>query len=97
VAPEKGELSHVVVKGVRVQSDNVHVTPFVFGMTMLAVGGRDVRDGAMKAALSGDIFIDVLMTKKAQIVLPAFLETAMTLVTVLFELGVTLNDRPWHH
>ncbi len=97
VAPEKRELSHVMVKGVCVQSDNIRISTFVFGMATLAVDSRDVGISAVEASLSGDILIDVLMAKKAQFVLLALSKTAMTLVTVTFELGVALYDGPRHH
>ena len=94
--PKKWELSHAMVKGVWIQSDNVRISTYVFGMAMLAVDTRNVGNSAVEASLPGDILIDVFMTKKAQVVLSVLFETAMTLVTVIFELGVALNNRPRH-
>ena len=97
VASEKGKLSHAMVKGVWIQSYNIRIAAFVVGMAMLAVDSRDVGDFTVEATLPGDVFIDVLVAKKAQVVLSTLSKAAMTLGTVILEFGVSLNDRPRHH
>ena len=97
VPAEQGERSHTMVKDVRIEPDDVLITTFVFGMAVFAFGGGDVRDRAMKTALSDNIPIYVLVAQQAQVVLTSLLEAAMAFFTVFLEFGMALNNRPWHH
>ena len=86
-----------MVKCVWIQSDNIRISTFVFGMAMLAIDNCDVGNSTVEASLPGDIFLDVLMAKEAQSVLAVLSKAAMTLVAVVLDLGVTLDYRPRHH
>lgn len=88
------ELGHSVVKGIRVEANNVGVASLMIRVAMFALGARDVRNGAVETPPPADIRCDVLVADETQIVLLLLLKNTMALLAVRFELRVTLDDRP---
>jgi len=94
VRADQRELGHSMIKGVRVEAYDIRVAPLVIGVAVLALSGRDARDGAVETPPPADIRCDVLVANEAKVVLPPLLKCTMALLAVQFEFRVTLDDRP---
>jgi hypothetical protein len=87
------ELGHSVVKGIRVEANNVGVASLMIRVAMFALGARDVRNGAVETPSPANIRRDVLVANETQIVLPILLKYAVALLAIRFNFRVTLDDR----
>jgi len=86
-----------VIEGELVEFHDICTATFVFSMATAASLLADPDLTTMEAGLFIDILQDFLVTGQAQICLPGFVETVVTVVTLVFVFGVALDDLTRHH
>lgn len=91
------KFGHSVIESIRIESNNIGVPTLVVGMAVFALHAGNIGNDAVKATLSDDGFLDILVTEEAQIILPLFSECTVAFVAVRFELRMALHDWTRRH
>ena len=56
---------HSVIESVSIESNNIRIPTLVVGMAVFALHAGNIGNDAMKATLSDDGFLDILVTEEA--------------------------------
>ena len=96
VRADQRELGHSMIKGVRVEAYDIRVAPLVIGVAVLALLPLHLGIAAMKPFFLFEVNAHRLVACQALLILPAFFKQDVTLGTLRFVFGVTLDHGPRH-
>ena len=96
MAVMQGKVCQLMMKGLWIELDNVFVTAFVIGMAGLATGlGIDLHQTVItffRLHILGNLFVAI----QAKLTLIFLAEQPVTIVAIVFVLGVPFNDLAGH-
>lgn len=93
----QNKVAKVVIEGLLVKPDNIHVPAFMICMAMLAACGRYILALAMKTALLLKILRHLFVAGKAQGGLRGFVKIPVTFLALFLKFGMSLDQGPRHH